>query len=157
MGVKLDEELANSKDGIYTFRIHRGIYHSIGSLFPNVNKAPKFMQLYIYDMEYEMDNRLIVMPELRDHGWHPGIKQNITEKKVTTKQYYVYKLHICQNFSSLLHYGGKLFQQYVVDNYVKIECERLNYLKFNQDKLRRELYQDLHDSYQSGVTKASEV
>ncbi|CAG8590897.1 6099_t:CDS:1, partial [Dentiscutata heterogama] len=57
----------------------------------------------------------------------------------------------------MLHYGGQLFQQYVVDNYVKIESERLNYLRFNQDKLHKEHYQGLHDSYLLGVTNTAEV
>ncbi|CAG8714197.1 27868_t:CDS:2, partial [Dentiscutata erythropus] len=84
-------------------------------------------------------------------------KQNASQKKVTARQYYAYKLHNRQDSSSLLHYGGRLFQQYVVDNYIKIESERLNYLKFNQDKLRKELYQGLHDSYKSGITNMLEI
>ncbi|CAG8824455.1 382_t:CDS:2, partial [Cetraspora pellucida] len=63
-----------------------------------------------------------------EHGWHPEILQNISQKR-----------------------------QYVVDNYVKIESERLNYLHLSQDKLRKELYQGLHDSYQLGITNTSEV
>ncbi|CAG8701717.1 18367_t:CDS:2 [Dentiscutata erythropus] len=39
----------------------------------------------------------------------------------------------------------------------KIETEHLNYLRFNQDKLRKELYQGLHNSYQSGITNATNV
>ncbi|CAG8673172.1 11509_t:CDS:2 [Dentiscutata erythropus] len=64
IGTKLDDELANDKEEIYIFRIHRGIYHSIGSLIPNNNEKPKFMQLYIYDTEHETNNRLAIMPEL---------------------------------------------------------------------------------------------
>ncbi|RIB25117.1 hypothetical protein C2G38_1892617, partial [Gigaspora rosea] len=48
MGVRLDDRLANGKNGIYTFRVQGGIYHSIGSLYPH-DGAPKFLQLYIYD------------------------------------------------------------------------------------------------------------
>ncbi|CAG8759838.1 7482_t:CDS:2, partial [Gigaspora margarita] len=46
MGVKLDEKLAN------------------GSLIPNNNEIPKFIQLYIYDTEHETSNRLAIMPKL---------------------------------------------------------------------------------------------
>ena len=59
--------------------------------------------------------------------------------------------------STLLFYGGRLFQQYVVDNYVKIESTHLNYLHYNQNKICRELYQGLQDSFQSGTTNASDV
>ncbi|RIB13129.1 hypothetical protein C2G38_1975444, partial [Gigaspora rosea] len=42
MGIKLDENLANSKDGIYMFQVQGGIYYSIGSLFL-VDRIPKFL------------------------------------------------------------------------------------------------------------------
>ncbi|CAG8638860.1 6621_t:CDS:2, partial [Dentiscutata heterogama] len=64
MGVKLDEKLANSKDGVYTFRAQDGIYHLIGSLLP-IDGILKFLQLYIYDTEFEIANRLYIMPQLR--------------------------------------------------------------------------------------------
>ncbi|CAG8613815.1 28401_t:CDS:2 [Dentiscutata erythropus] len=76
------------------------------------------------------------------------------EKKVTTKQYYSYKLHF-QKPLSLLFFSGRLFQQYVVDNYVKIESTRLNYLRFNQNKICQEIYQGLQDSLQSEIVKTS--
>lgn len=51
--------------GIYTFCIHREIYHNIGSLLPLQDIAsPKFAQLYIYDTEHEVQNRMNVMPFL---------------------------------------------------------------------------------------------
>jgi hypothetical protein len=40
---------------------------------------------------------------------------------------------------------GKLFHQYAVDMYAKIELERLNYLRFNQVVLRSEEYIHLQD------------
>jgi hypothetical protein len=41
---------------------------------------------------------------------------------------------------------GKLFHQYAVDMYAKIESERLNYLRFNQAALRSEEYIHLQDA-----------
>ncbi|CAG8743721.1 8226_t:CDS:2, partial [Gigaspora rosea] len=64
MGVKLDEKLANGKNGVYTFRVQGGIYHAIGFLYPD-NEIPKFLQLYIYDTKHETNNRLAIMPKLR--------------------------------------------------------------------------------------------
>jgi len=40
----------------------------------------------------------------------------------------------------------KLFHQYAVDMYAKIESERLNYLRFNQAQLRSEEYIHLQDA-----------
>ena len=42
-------------------------------------------------------------------------------------------------------YGKKLFQQYAVDAYVKIEGQRLAFIRNNQNKLRSEQYDVLHE------------
>lgn len=261
MGIKLDENLANGRKGIYTFRVQGGIYHSIGSLFP-IDGAPKFLQLYIYDTEFETDNRLSNMPKLHrdtlefikilldqlnpfvtnfcsissnnnianlrlfiradhkldqhiynkptasqvaavwveghdsieytkrdiivqsisqslqrvselsesydpmqypllfprgDYGWHPEVLRYMSQKQVTARQYYAYKLHFREPSETLIFLGGRLFQQYVVDNYIKIESARLNYLRFKQDKIRSELYQGLQDSFQAGINNLSQI
>lgn len=41
---------------------------------------------------------------------------------------------------------GKLYHQYIVDMYAKIETERLNFIRFNQAKLRSEEYIHLQDA-----------
>lgn len=41
---------------------------------------------------------------------------------------------------------GKLFQQFAVDMYAKIESERLAFIRFNQSKLRSEEYIHLRDA-----------
>ncbi len=49
---------------------------------------------------------------------------------------------------------GRLFHQYLVDQWAKIEMGRLNYLKKNQQKLRIDLYSGLMDVMQNlGETK----
>jgi hypothetical protein len=40
-------------------------------------------------------------------------------------------------------YGKRLFPQFVVDTYVKIESSRLDYYRNNQDIMRADLYQGL--------------
>ncbi|CAF4840695.1 unnamed protein product, partial [Rotaria sp. Silwood2] len=52
-------------------------------------------------------------------------------------QFYSYRLAICQTFSAI-HYAGKLFQQYIVDAYVKTEQNRLAFHRQNQKTLRVE-------------------
>ncbi len=89
---------------------------------------------------------------LGDCGWHAG-KEHVEERRtakrvrVTQLQYYAYRLAIRNEFS-ILHHSGKLFQQFIVDAYVKTEGSRLNYLRFNQNNLRIELYQGLLDALQ---------
>ena len=50
-----------------------------------------------------------------------------------------------QNNFSLIHWGRSLFQQYIVDNYIRIETSRLNHIRMNQDNLRSADYQSLTD------------
>lgn len=41
-----------------TFRIQGQFYHKIDSMLPLPNQNPKFAQLYIYDTENEIQNRI---------------------------------------------------------------------------------------------------
>lgn len=50
----------------------------------------------------------------------------------------------------MLHLSGRLFQQFVVDIYAQIEQDRLLYLRYNQDKIRADVYQGLIDATVSG-------
>ena len=49
---------------------------------------------------------------------------------------------------SAIHLGKKLFQQYTVDQYAKIENSNLNYFRLNQDSLRADLYNGVADAIQ---------
>lgn len=60
--------------------------------------------------------------------------------------YYAYRLMIRQNEINHLLQCRRLFQQYIVDMYAKIESERLLYLRLNQSKLRSEEYIHLRDA-----------
>ena len=57
MGAKLDSSV-NDGGGPYCYRIHGEVYHKIGALLPEHGKQPLFAQLYIYDTENEIDNRV---------------------------------------------------------------------------------------------------
>ncbi|KAL4581206.1 hypothetical protein LXL04_017416 [Taraxacum kok-saghyz] len=49
----------NSGGGPYTFRLSGHNYHRIGTLLPtHADGRPRFAQLYIYDTENEVDNRI---------------------------------------------------------------------------------------------------
>ncbi|KAL0449388.1 UNVERIFIED_CONTAM: hypothetical protein Slati_1495200, partial [Sesamum latifolium] len=58
MGVALDENLPAFNQGIYTFRAHGLIYHRIGSLLPPPGVRPRYLQMFIYDTENELEHRL---------------------------------------------------------------------------------------------------
>ncbi|XP_065684594.1 uncharacterized protein LOC136096905 [Hydra vulgaris] len=84
-----------------------------------------------------------------DAGWHNQLVHNperatLIRNHVTLSQFYNYRLSVWQFFCSLF-YGKKLFQQYAVDAYVKIEGQRLAFIRNNQNKLRSEQYDALHE------------
>ncbi|KAF1872726.1 hypothetical protein Lal_00016563 [Lupinus albus] len=66
-GVHLDNTLAATGRGIYTFRTQGSIYHNIGRLHPNEGDRPRFMQLYIYDTDHELQNRMLENPQLHEN------------------------------------------------------------------------------------------
>ena len=269
LGVK--EDILPPK-GPYTFRICGSVYHRIGHLLPEIGDKPKFSQIYIYDTDNELSNRLAWNAELDKHillelqnmlhecnpfvgcfrhaadmfstsqdsenmklvlkhdtnkdlrrynlpssselsviipgssssnspsnrdivlykrasnnpnsndimhinethqyydplhyvlifpfgdtGWTPGIKhKGDGSSQVSVMNFYAYHLMQRQNFNLLLK-CGRLFHQYIVDQYAKIEQERLNYCLYHQHELRAELYQGLSDSVHAGDTDGSSV
>ena len=66
--MNLNEHVANGRQGVFTYRIQGEMVHRIGSLHPpNDGERPKFAQMYIYDTDHELDNRLRVFPDLNPH------------------------------------------------------------------------------------------
>ncbi|XP_072158483.1 uncharacterized protein [Bemisia tabaci] len=60
------------------------------------------------------------------------------------RQFACHRLAVREDFSHV-HQAKKLFQQYLVDTYVRIESSRLDYVRQNQSKLRVEHYKGLQD------------
>ena len=50
--------------------------------------------------------------------------------------------------SNVLHKAGRLFQQYVVDQYLRVEHENLLFIRHHQTELRAECYQGVVDALQ---------
>lgn len=57
MGGKIDNSM-NTGGGPPVFQLHGQNFHLIGSLLPIVGSTPKFAQLYIYDTDNEISNRI---------------------------------------------------------------------------------------------------
>ena len=66
------------------------------------------------------------------------------------RDYYSYHLHYRTGDSKILHYTGRLFQEFIIDAYAQIEHNRLNYFRSNQTKLRADLYQGVMDAIADG-------
>ncbi|XP_011859010.1 PREDICTED: uncharacterized protein LOC105556523, partial [Vollenhovia emeryi] len=86
-------------------------------------------------------------------GWCDDIKQ-INGKRVTRSMYVQYRIAVRDNFNVYLM-GKRLFQQWLVDSYVKIEKDRINWCKENQKQLRVEKHQGLIDYLEKVATNAN--
>lgn len=85
-----------------------------------------------------------------EFGWttdmhHSSEHSTAVRNKITTLQFYSYKIAVRRNVFNPLHYGGKLFQQYLVFAYARVEANRLNFIRHNQKALRVESYRGLLD------------
>lgn len=56
-GAQINDSVNNDR-GPYVFKISGQVYHWIGSLCPMNNDDPCFLQLYIYDTQNKVDNRM---------------------------------------------------------------------------------------------------
>lgn len=84
-----------------------------------------------------------------DYGNDAAVSSH-QSKYVSCAEFYSYKL--MRRDDSVLHLLRNLYQQYVVDNYLKIEHQKLKWAQHNQAKLRCELYKGLVDSMNRGDT-----
>jgi hypothetical protein len=72
---------------------------------------------------------------------------------VSAMQYYQYLL--CDRPGNHLIYYGRLFHQFIVDQFAKIELGRLNYFRFNQDKLRADKYNNVSKANDDAIGKST--
>ena len=83
-----------------------------------------------------------IYPILFPHGT-PGWNTKMfleNSRKLTRNAYTKYRLRILDNHFSPILNGGRLFQQYLVDSYLKIEKERIAYIIKNQKVIRSDKY-----------------
>ena len=77
---------------------------------------------------------------------------------VSCREYYCYKFQIRDTRqSTVLTSAGRLFHQYAVDMYIKLETTRLDYFRKKQSEIRAELFQGIVDSVAAGEAKACQV
>ena len=87
-------------------------------------------------------------------GFHLGITLNVTgsePKFVTALQFYAYRLMLRPGFQSL-HRSCRLFQQYCVDMWAKIETARLIFIRKNQVTVYFFIRNILHELKKATIT-----
>ena len=104
---------------------------------------------------YDPLNYILLFPS-GNNGWHMNIPSSRGKVSVTEMEFYSYRLMIRSDVS-YLHLSGRLFHQYIVDMFAKVEQLRLNYIKLNQQKIRVDLYRSLADAVSAGDTNPAEV
>ena len=80
-----------------------------------------------------------------EKGWHSSILKNNSTRRVTRLGFAQYRMAFRNYPLAPLHFSRKLFQQFLVDTWVRIESERLEFIRHNQVKLRSEHYSGLMD------------
>jgi hypothetical protein len=86
----------------------------------------------------------------------------ITRRKRKTdsaREYCCHKLQLRPDEFNILFYGGRIFQQWLVDMYIKVESMRLDWYSFpkRQKIIQAELYSGIADTLKAGEARASEV
>ncbi|XP_028092146.1 uncharacterized protein LOC114292392 [Camellia sinensis] len=89
------------------------------------------------------------------YGWDTNTKSN--DGRTVTCDFYSYMLQIRPGDKSLFLRGGCLLQQYVVDNYVKIESNKLRWIHTHQNHIRADFYQGLLDAVHVGENYGGNV
>ncbi|XP_022165050.1 uncharacterized protein LOC111030043 [Myzus persicae] len=103
--------------------------------------APTIDEVAIFVVGENFESRDIVLNFRNDR-----LQSSETYKKVSSMNYYSYRLMIRENEDNHILKCRRLYHKYVVDMYVKIETERLTFIRFNQTKLRSEEYIHLREA-----------
>ena len=102
--------------------------------------------------------QFVLLHPLAHDGWYlnlfhvsPGEQTRegspvYTTKRLTARQFYSYHLHTQPGKSDAIFRTCRLFQEYLVVSFAKIENNRLYFIQTNQSKLRAELYNNLCDA-----------
>ena len=74
------------------------------------------------------------------------------DRKISAMRFYAHRLmsRVNGNFNAILR-SQKLMQQFAVDMFVKVETERLHYLRREQTRLRAASYSDFRDAIHAGA------
>lgn len=115
------------------------------------NSQHQYVQLNILSSNLDPMTYSILYP-FGEPGWqpkwqcdsYPGVQGNRVRNNISMLQFKVAQTAVRDEFNPVIH-AGKLTQQWLVDSYLQVEANNLNYIRFNQKNLRTELYKGLMD------------
>ncbi|OAD65531.1 hypothetical protein PHYBLDRAFT_64601, partial [Phycomyces blakesleeanus NRRL 1555(-)] len=111
------------------------VLHTRANFQQNINE---------YHRSYDALHYVLLFPHGED-GWTVDAS-SLSGEHVTVMQWYSNRLMYRRNTQHLLHLFGRLFQQYIVDMYAKVEHDRLHFITSNQNRLRVDLYSGIQDA-----------
>ncbi|KAK5805645.1 hypothetical protein F5H01DRAFT_268272, partial [Linnemannia elongata] len=68
MGVTTDLDLANAREGVYTYRIQGAVVHEVGPLRAREGEKPTFAQIYFHDPNEQVARRQEIFPDVLEEG-----------------------------------------------------------------------------------------
>ena len=112
-----------------------------GTLNSNGNEV--LDPISVSHLAYDPLSYVLLFPNRRN-GWYPELRFSSADDgrrtKITPMMYYGWNsFERAGEFSTILH-AARLLQQYLVDQFCKVEAERLSYLRHNQTQLREADY-----------------
>lgn len=89
-------------------------------------------------------------------GWHSNLecvnnRNNDRNRRVTRLAYTKHKIAVRSDEFNPIILSRRLFQQWLVDAYVKIEKDRIRWCKDHQREIKADTYQGLHDYLQNSA------
>ena len=108
---------------------------------------------------YETATYPLLLPDGAD-GWHiaiPRQSQGIRQRVVTAHEYLAYRLFTRSETFNALHRCGRLFGQWVVDCYIRVEHLTLTRMRFNQAELRYSEWSRLVDAVVPGEKPSERI
>ncbi|KAF3665589.1 hypothetical protein FXO38_09507 [Capsicum annuum] len=84
-------------------------------------------------------------------------QQKKKRNTVSCREYYCYKIQMRNDENDELLHTGRAFQQYIVDMFIKLETQRLDFFFFNPELFRMEVLQGLLDVLRHGERDAAKI
>ncbi|KAJ6957546.1 hypothetical protein NC653_039492 [Populus alba x Populus x berolinensis] len=79
-----------------------------------------------------------------------GHEKTRKRSRVSMRAYYAYLINERPGCDNTIIKGGHLYQQFLVDAFVNVEEDRLDYIRANQKDLRSEIYKGIHEAVLNG-------
>ncbi|XP_034903514.2 uncharacterized protein [Populus alba] len=79
-----------------------------------------------------------------------GHEKTRKRSRVPMRAYYAYLINERPGCDNTIIKGGRLYQQFLVDAFVNVEEDRLDYIRANQKDLRSEIYKGIHEVVLNG-------